>query len=108
MFAFVRSLLITRLFGGSRLDAHRFSARLRAVLEPRKPRHRALRFVLGVVGVALLAVLVAVAIVVGAAMLTVGLGYRLLRGSARPAVRDPRIVEAEYSVVARPALPLVR
>lgn len=108
MFAFARPLLIARLFGGSRFDAHRFSSRLRAVLEPRKPRHRALRVVLGVVGVALLAVLVAVAIVLGAAMLTIGLGYRLLRGGSRPAARDARIVEAEYSVVARPALPLPR
>ena len=106
MFAFARSFVLARLPGGSRFDAHRFSARLRAILEPRKPRHRALRFVLGLIGVMLLAALVAVAVVVGAVMLTAGLVYRLLRGGSRSAtVRDSRIVDAQYHVVARPALP---
>lgn len=96
-----------RLFGSSRFDPRLVASVLRTVFEPRKPRHRALRFLLGLAGVALLAVLVVVGIAVGAVMLTLGLGYRLLTRRARPAA-STRVVEGQYRVVARPVLPASR
>ncbi len=91
-----------RMFS-SRSNLRHLGPLLRAVLEPRKPRHRVLRVALGVAGVLLLAVLVVVGIAVGAVMLVLGLGYRLLNPK-RPASRSSRIVDAEYRVVSRPAL----
>lgn len=79
-----------------RFDTHQFQSRVRSAFEPRKPRHRLLRVAFGVVGLALLAVLVAFGVVVGAAMLAAGLAYRLWHGRAS---QDPRVVEAEYRVV---------
>lgn len=84
-----------------RFDTHQFQSRVRSAFEPRKPRHRLLRVVFGVVGLALLAVLVAFGVVVGAAMLAAGLAYRLWHGRSR---QDPRVVEAEYRVVDKPML----
>ena len=49
-------------------------------------------------------------LMVGAAMLVAGLGYRLWHGRNRSAAavagrkQDPRVVEAEYRVVDRPAI----
>ncbi|MEN5061425.1 hypothetical protein [Luteimonas sp. TWI1416] len=91
-------------------DLHaRFDASgVRAVFAPRKPRHPALRVLLGLVGVALLAVLLVAGLFVGAAMLLFGLARRLLmRGDATPP-RDERIVEAEYRVVRNRDQPLLR
>lgn len=96
-------LAFTRLFGTRPFNPQAVGAFARAVFEPRKPRHRALRVALGVLGVIVLAVLVVVGVVAGALMLTLGLGYRLLRGKRRPEP-VPRVVEGEYRVVARPAL----
>lgn len=108
MFAFARLFASSR-FGSRRPDPRQLMAALRAVFEPRKPRHRALRFLLGVAGVALLAVLVVAAIAVGAVMLAFGLGYRLLGGGARrDAAGASRVVEGQYRVVSRPALPASR
>lgn len=98
----------TRLFASHRLASSRFASVLRAVFEPRKPRHRVLRVLLGLAGVALLAVLVVAGIAIGAVMLTAGLAYRLLGGGARPAAKATRVVEGEYRVVARPVLPTPR
>jgi len=84
-----------------RFDTHQFQSRVRSAFEPRKPRHRLLRVVFGVVGLALLAVLVAFGVVVGAAMLVAGLAYRLWHGRGS---QDPRVVEAEYRVVDKPML----
>ncbi|KLJ00990.1 hypothetical protein [Luteimonas sp. FCS-9] len=91
-------------------DLHaRFDASgVRAVFAPRKPRHPLLRVALGLVGVALLAVLLVAGLFVGAAMLLFGLARRLLvRGAAAPA-RDGRVVEAEYRVVRNRDQPLLR
>ncbi|MFC0677110.1 hypothetical protein ACFFGH_04470 [Lysobacter korlensis] len=105
MSAFARLFVSTR-FGARRPDPRHLMAALRAVFEPRKPRHRALRFLLGLAGVALLAVLVVVAVVIGALMLAFGLGYRLLGGGARRTGNAPsRVVEGQYRVVRRPVLP---
>lgn len=94
----------TRIFDFSRFGAGPFQSRMRAAFEPRKPRHRVLRFALGMVGVALLAMLLMFGVVVGATMLLVGLTYKLLVRRGKPVARDPRIVDAEYRVVPKPLL----
>ena len=87
----------------------RFStAGVSALFAPRKPRHPLLRVLLGLVGVALLAVLLVVGLVVGAAMLTGGLLWRLLRQRDKPVATDSRVVDAEYRVVSKPGQPLLR
>lgn len=87
----------------------RFStAGVSALFAPRKPRHPLLRLLLGLVGVALLAVLLVVGLVVGAAMLTGGLLWRLLRQRGKPVTTDSRVVDAEYRVVSKPGQPLLR
>ena len=83
------------------------TTRVRGLFAPRKPRHPLLRLVLGLVGVALLCLLVVVGVFVGAAMIAGGLLFKLLRQRARP-VADPRVVEGEYRVLRKPALPLSR
>jgi hypothetical protein len=80
---------------------------LRGLFAPRKPRHPLLRVVLGLAGVALLALLVVAGLFVGAAMLLGSAVLRLLRPGA-PRAQSPaaqRVVDGEYSVVARSVLP---
>ncbi|MFT3761163.1 MAG: hypothetical protein QM761_00840 [Pseudoxanthomonas sp.] len=87
----------------------RFDAfRVRALFAPRKPRHPLLRLGLGLLGVALLCLLLFVGVFVGAAMLAGGLLLKLLRQRGKPVARDGRVVEGEYRVVRRPVLPLPR
>ncbi len=86
---------------------HSFNA-FRTVFAPRKPRHPLLRFGLGLLGVALLGVLVFFSLFVGAAMIAGGLLYKLLRQRGKPMARDSRVVDAEYHVVRKPVLPLPR
>lgn len=83
------------------------SHRLRAAFAPRKPRHRLLRIAVGLLGLAVLCVLVFFGVFVGATMLAAGLAYRLLRPRQRPAAQQ-RVVEGEYRVVRKQALPLPR
>lgn len=91
-----------------RFDSHRFQSRMRSAFEPRKPRHRVLRFVLGVVGLGLLAVLVMFSVALGAAMLVAGLLFKAWRGRGRIGGNAPRparrVVDAEYRVVGKPVL----
>lgn len=94
----------TRFFDFSRFDARDFQSRVRSAFEPRKPRHRLLRFVLGLAGLALVVMLVMAGVVVGATMLVVGLAYKLFVRRGKPVARDPRIVDAEYRVVDKPLL----
>ena len=72
-----------------------FHAHVRnAFSAPRKPRHRALRVVLGLVGVAVLAVLVMLGLFVGAAMIVAGLLFRLWKQRGKPIAnraRDSRL-----------------
>ncbi|WP_246022844.1 hypothetical protein [Cognatilysobacter terrigena] len=75
----------------------------RAVIEPRKPRHRLLRVVLALFGLALLAAFLVVAVAVGAVMIIGGLGWKLLHRTPR-APRDPRVLDGTYRVVTRPLL----
>lgn len=74
--------------------------------DPRKPRHRVLRVVAGLVGIVLLAALLVVGIVLGAAMILGGIAWRLLRGARRPVqpVARGRVFDAAYRVVSRPLL----
>ena len=78
----------------------------RALREPRKPRHRVARAVLGLVGIVLLAGLLVVGVVVGAAMIFGGLAWRLLRGPRQPVqpMARGRVFDAAYRVVSRPML----
>lgn len=63
---------------------------------------------MGILGLALLAVLVFFSVFVGAAMLAVGLLYKLFKGGlfkrrAPAASRPARVVEGEYRVVGKPS-----
>lgn len=79
---------------------------VRGLFTPRKPRNPLLRVGLGLVGVAVLAVLLVVGLFVGAAMVSFG----LLRGALRKRTAAPRAatLDAEYRVVAKPGQPLLR
>ncbi|SEK55988.1 hypothetical protein SAMN05428989_0348 [Pseudoxanthomonas sp. GM95] len=81
------------------------ASRLRAVFAPRKPRHPLLRLAVGLLGLGVLCVLVFFGVFVGAAMLAAGMAYRLLRPRQRASAQQ-RVVEGEYEVVRKPALPL--
>ncbi|MFK3650908.1 hypothetical protein ACI2IY_21065 [Lysobacter enzymogenes] len=96
-------------FADQRSQWTAFQSRMRSAFEPRKPRHRLLRFVLGVIGLGLLALLVFFSVFVGAAMIAVGLAYRLWRRRGQPMTARAKgradVVEGEFRVVAPRALP---
>ena len=84
---------------------------LRSAFAPRKPRHPLLRLALGLIGLGLLCLLLVFGLFVGAAMLTGGLLFKLLRQRRRPVdplARGRRVVDGEYRVLRRPAVPLAR
>jgi hypothetical protein len=86
------------------------ASRLRHAFAPRKPRHPLVRVALGLLGVALLLVLVFFSVFVGVAMLAAGLLLRLWKQRGKPLARDRRgfdrrVVDAEYRVVGKAALP---
>jgi len=87
------------------------NARMRSVFSaPRKPRHRVLRVVLGIVGLALLAVLVMFGLFVGAAMIAAGLLVKQWKQRGKPALnsngaRDARVLDGEFRVVDPASLP---
>ncbi len=67
---------------------------------PGKPRNPLLKLLLGVVGLALLAVLVVFGLVIGLGMLLFAAVRRLLRGRAVPArVASPDVIEGEFTLV---------
>ena len=79
-------------------------ANLRNLFAPRKPRHPLLRVALGLLAVAILAVLVVAGVFVGAAMILVGLTWKLL--AARKARKASlNVMDGQYRVVRKPALP---
>jgi hypothetical protein len=85
-----------------------FNARMRTAFSaPRKPRHRALRVVLGLVGLALLAVLVMFGVFVGAAMIGASLLFKLWKQRGKPALneRGARVLDGEFRVVDPVSLP---
>lgn len=83
----------------ARFDASQFGA----MFAPRKPRHPLLRLAVGLLGLTLLAVLLVVGVVVGTAMLAIGLARRLLARRVKPQARAGHVVDAEYRVVDKPA-----
>ncbi len=90
-----------------RFGTSHFHSRVRSAFEPRKPRHRLLRFALGVVGLGVLAVLVMFSVVLGAAMIAAGLVYKLWKQRGKrlgTGAHDPRVVEGEFRVVGASAL----
>ncbi|MEJ1096271.1 MULTISPECIES: hypothetical protein [unclassified Pseudoxanthomonas] len=80
----------------------------RSAFAPRKPRHPLLRLAFGLLGLALLCVLVFFSVFVGAAMIAGGLLYKLLRQRGKPVARDANVVDGEYRVIRKPAMPLSR
>jgi len=78
----------------------------RTLFAPRKPRHPLVRLAVGLLGVAILGVMVFVGVFVGAAMILAGLAWKLLAQRKAPSrVADATVVEGEYRVVRKPALP---
>ena len=69
---------------------------------PRRRRSSLLRIAAGILGVALLALLVFFSVFVGAAMLAMGLVYRLWKGRRGPLPQPRRrVVDGEYHVVGK-------
>ncbi|WP_293715711.1 MULTISPECIES: hypothetical protein [unclassified Stenotrophomonas] len=85
-------------------------AKLRNLFEPRKPRNPLVRIALGLLGIAILAVLVVGGVFIGAAMILGGITWKLLgtRKARASAKSDPTVVDAEYRVVRKAALPQAR
>ncbi|WP_313174480.1 hypothetical protein [Stenotrophomonas sp.] len=85
-------------------------AKLRNLFEPRKPRNPLVRIALGLLGIAILAVLVVGGVFIGAAMILGGITWKLLASRKARSVRkaDPTVVDAEYHVVRKAALPQAR
>jgi hypothetical protein len=81
---------------------------IRHVFAPRKPRHPLVKLAVGLLGLAILAGLVFVSVFVGAAMILGGIAVKLLsqRGNRRTCTPHQRVVDGEYRVVRKPALPL--
>lgn len=75
---------------------------------PRRPRHPLLRLALGVIGIALLLVLVVVGVFVGAAMLAGGMLWRLWARRGKPAAVRRGSIDGDYHVVGKAQLPLAR
>ena len=88
------------------MHAYFFDAsRLRNAFVPRKPCHPLVRLALGLLGVGVLLVLVFVSVFVGVAMLAAGVLLRLWKQRGKPVARDRRIVDGEFRVVGKTALP---
>ena len=94
--------------------AFRFDAsRLHAAFAPRKPRHPLARLAIGLLGLGVVVLLVFFSVFVGAAMLAVGLLYRLFSQRGKPMLSRPNervahaanVVDGEYRVVGKTVLP---
>ncbi|HEX4854702.1 hypothetical protein [Arenimonas sp.] len=73
---------------------------------PSKPRSPLLKLLVGVLGLALLLVLVAVGLVVGLGMLLFAAARRLLRPSAAKVRADAGVIEGEFVEVRKTGTPL--
>ncbi|WP_249041007.1 hypothetical protein [Marilutibacter maris] len=92
-----------------RFDPFRLHERIRSAASPRKPRQRWLRIALGVLGLAILAVLVMFSVVVGAAMIAAGLLLRWWQQRGHPIAgkhrrHDGQVVDGEFRVVEKARL----
>ena len=85
-------------------------ARFTGFTAPRRPRHRILRVVLGVIGVGLLLTLLFVSVFVGIAMLAAGMLFRLWKRRGKPVARAARAnsIDGDFRVVGKAQLPLAR
>ena len=72
---------------------------------PRKPRHPLVRIAFGLLGLGLLLLLVFFSVFVGVAMLAAGVVYRLLKQRGKPVAADARIVDGQFRVIGKAALP---
>ncbi len=87
--------------------------RLANLFTPRRPRAPLLRVALALVGLGLLAVLLIFSVLIGGAMLAIGLFWRLWSRRSRPKVSatdhattiDNTAIEGQFQVVRKPALP---
>ena len=86
-----------------RFDGNTF----RNAFAPRKPRHPLLRIAIALLGLCVVLTLVFFSVFVGVAMLAAGVLVRLLRMRGQPVARDHRVVDGQYRVIAKPALPRV-
>ncbi len=95
------------------MRAHRFfsiptfrSGRHRAsdFFAVRKPRHRVLRAVLALFGIAVLAVFLVFGLVIGATMLTAGVLYRRWRQRGKVIAKPTQALDGEYQVLRKPML----
>lgn len=80
--------------------------RFGSAFTPRKPRHPLLRFTLGLLGLALLGLLIFFGLFIGAAMIAVGIVYKLLsKRNGSVAATNADAMEGEFRVVDKPVLP---
>lgn len=79
--------------------------RLQDLLRPRKPRHHVMRVLVALVGVVVLAALLVIGVVVGTAMLAGGLAWKLMARKTAPRTPQADVLEGDYRVVNRAALP---
>ena len=75
---------------------------------PRRPRHRLLRVVLGVVGAGQLLTLLFVSVFVGIAMLGAGMLWRLWKQRNQPLFVRGAAIDGDFRVVGKAHLPLAR
>jgi len=80
----------------------------RTLFAPRKPRHPLVRVAVGLLGLAILAALVFVGVFVGAAMIIAGLAWKLLAQRKNARTAPSQVVDGEYRVVRKQALPMSR
>ena len=73
---------------------------------PAKPRNPLLKVLLGVVGLALLAVLLVFGLVIGLGMLLFAAARRLMRPTVVPARAEEGVIEGEYTLVRKNGTPL--
>lgn len=81
------------------------SSYLRNAFAPRKPRHPLVRLAFGLLGLGLLLLLVFFSVFVGIAMLAAGVVHRLWKQRGKPVARDPRLLDGEFRVIDKGALP---
>lgn len=73
---------------------------------PSKPRNPLLRLLLGLLGLVVLALLVALGLFVGLAMLLFTAARRLMATTAPVSTAPSQVLEGEYSLVDKPGQPL--